>query len=297
MRHLIWYAALTLTLALGGLWIGSTAPPADASAHASQSPAAANAPFDGQIDVGGRTLHLYCTGAGSPTVILEAGYGDDWSNWRLVQPALAPTIRVCSYDRAGIGESEAAPAPRSAADTATDLHALLQNAGLPGPYILVGSSYGGLAVRLYAATYPESVAGLVLVDPLHEDYLDRLEAIAPAQHAALVDLLESIPEGIDFAASAADIRAAGPLPDVPTVIITRGIGDFPPLDPTRATEQLWQELERDLASSIPNARLVVADHSGHTVNRSQPELIVTAIQQVATPTASVPPSMSPGGTS
>lgn len=282
MRHLVRYAAITLTLALAGLWIGSTMSPIASAAQTASSAAASDAPFDGQIDVGGRTLHLYCTGAGSPTVILEAGYGDDWSSWRLVQPALAPTMRVCSYDRAGIGESEPAPAPRSAADTVADLHALLKCAGLPGPYVMVGSSYGGLAVRLYAATYPESIAGIVLVDPVHEDYLDRLAQIAPAQHAALVSLLASIPEEIDFVASAAEIRAAGPLPNVPTVVITRGIGDFPPLDPTLATEQLWQDLEQDLVGSIPNARLVVADHSGHTVNRSQPEIIVTVIQEVIT---------------
>ncbi|HWZ18995.1 MAG TPA: alpha/beta hydrolase, partial [Ktedonobacteraceae bacterium] len=124
------------------------------------------------IDVGGYRLHLYCTGAvypGSPTVILEAGLGGTSLEWSKVQPGVASFTHVCSYDRAGHGWSDMGPLPRTDKRIVTELHTLLARAGVPGPYVLVGHSSGGLIMRLYASTYLEQVAGLVLVDSAHED--------------------------------------------------------------------------------------------------------------------------------
>jgi pimeloyl-ACP methyl ester carboxylesterase len=123
-------------------------------------------PAPGQlVDVGGFRMHLDCVGAGSPTVVLDAGLGG-WSlDWALVQPEIAPATRVCSYDRAGMGWSESSPNPRDAEHEVAELHALLTNGGVSGPFLLVGHSNGGLRTVLYAATYPDDVAGLVLVDP------------------------------------------------------------------------------------------------------------------------------------
>lgn len=125
------------------------------------------------VDVGGYRLHLYCMGkAGqSPTVILEAGLGSTYLDWSRVQPEVAAFAHVCSYDRAGLGWSEGGTSPRSCSQMVTDLHTLLVNAHIPGPYILVAHSFGGLIVRLYADMYPQEVAGLVLVDTSHEDQL------------------------------------------------------------------------------------------------------------------------------
>ena len=119
------------------------------------------------IDVGGYSLHLNCTGQnaeGQPTVILEPGLGATSSVWAWIQPEVAKTTRVCAYDRAGMGWSDPGPAPRDAQHIATELHTLLQNAQTPGPYVLVGWSYGGLYVRSYANQYHDEVAGLVLLD-------------------------------------------------------------------------------------------------------------------------------------
>jgi pimeloyl-ACP methyl ester carboxylesterase len=121
------------------------------------------------IDIGGRKLHLYCVGEGLPPVILEAGAGWGMTAWRQIQPALAQTTQVCSYDRAGYGWSDAGPLPRSGSQISTDLHMLLQQAGVPAPRVVVGHSIGGLYVRHYAATYPSEVSGMVLVDSSHED--------------------------------------------------------------------------------------------------------------------------------
>ena len=124
------------------------------------------------IDVGGYRLHLYCTGtshSGSPTVILEAGGGGGSVGWSKIQPGVASFTRVCSYDRAGYGWSDNGPLPRTAGRIVTELHTLLTRAAVPGPYVLVGHSFGGLIVRLYAYRYPQQVAGLVLVDSISEE--------------------------------------------------------------------------------------------------------------------------------
>jgi pimeloyl-ACP methyl ester carboxylesterase len=122
-------------------------------------------PMPGQlIDVGGHRLHLYCTGSGSPTVVLEPGLGESSSVMGWIAPAVARDTRVCLYDRAGRGWSEAADGPQDAAKTAADLHTLLERAHVPGPYVLAGHSFGGLYILSFAANYPDQVAGMVLLD-------------------------------------------------------------------------------------------------------------------------------------
>lgn len=126
-------------------------------------------PAPGQlVDVGGYKLHIHCVGQGSPTVILEAGMGDYSLTWAYVQPEIAKSTRVCSYDRATLGWSEASPYPRTANPQVEELHKLLVNANIQGPYVLVGHSLGGMLVRMYAHNYPDEVIGMVLVDSMHE---------------------------------------------------------------------------------------------------------------------------------
>ena len=122
------------------------------------------------VDVGGFRMHLVCEGEGSPAVILDAGAADPWTTWFRVQPEIARVTRVCSYDRAGIGYSDPGPLPRSRRRTVEELRTLLARAGVPPPYVLVGHSFGGLNVRLYASLHPEDVAGLVLEESAHEDH-------------------------------------------------------------------------------------------------------------------------------
>ena len=127
-------------------------------------------PAPGQlVDVGGYKMHINCVGQGSPTVILEAGLGDSSLIWTYVQPEIAKTNRVCSYDRAGYGWSDAGPYPRTALNEVQELHTLLANANLTGPFVMVGHSLGGVNVRVYAHQHPDEVAGMVLVDSAHED--------------------------------------------------------------------------------------------------------------------------------
>jgi pimeloyl-ACP methyl ester carboxylesterase len=122
-------------------------------------------PMAGQlVDVGGHRLHLQCTGTGSPTVVLQPGGGDMSSVMGWIAPAVAAHTRVCVYDSAGRGWSDQSEATQDGSQMMTDLHTLLRRSGVPGPYVLAGHSFGGLYVRIFAAQYPDEVAGLVLID-------------------------------------------------------------------------------------------------------------------------------------
>ena len=187
---------VSLSTCLVLLFVPLVAALAPAAAHA-----AASADFAGLVDIGGgRKMYLECRGAGSPTVVLVAGLkasAEDWSiagkSATAVFPEVAKFTRVCAYDRPGtpVGEkpsrSDPVEQPTTARDAVADLHALLSAAGEAGPYVLVGHSYGGLVVRLYASTYPEDVSGLVLVDALTEGLRD---AETPEQWAIQRKLME-----------------------------------------------------------------------------------------------------------
>lgn len=157
---LLWLGAglaTLLGLALVGYIYEPLAEAADAKAY----------PPPGQlVDVGGYRLHINCIGTGSPTVIIDAGLGDWSTGWGYVQQEVAKSTQVCTYDRAGWGWSEAGPLPRDAAQFAKELHTLLQNANIPGPYVMVGHSLGGLGVRVFVHDYAPEIAGVVLIDSM-----------------------------------------------------------------------------------------------------------------------------------
>ena len=138
-------------------------------------------PAPGQIvDAGGFKMHVHCTGQGSPTVILVNGLDDFSITWSLVQPEIAKTTRVCSYDRAGLGWSEASPSPRTSGNMVKELHALLVNAKIEAPYVFVGHSFGGAFVQLYVHNYPDEVVGLALVDSASTEMFSRVPAWSKA---------------------------------------------------------------------------------------------------------------------
>jgi pimeloyl-ACP methyl ester carboxylesterase len=262
-------------------------------------------PYTGAFDVGrGRTLFLTCSGSGSPTVILEAGAGGGANAWTKVQPEVAPVARVCSYDRANIpgGASDPAPKPRTAGDVVEDLHAALTAAGVPGPFVLVGHSDGGLFVRLYASRYPDEVVGMVLVDAVSEELdasglllLKELlsqdqwrgyqAALEQQAHAPFVNRVDD--EQVDIAASSAEMRATladSPLRPMPLFVLTHGVPDPPspgePPEFARAKERVWQELQQQLAQLVPNAKHLVVRDSGHIIQEERPDVVIDAIRRV-----------------
>ena len=159
-------------------------------------------------------------------MIIEAGMGEpgvESGSWRTVVDEISKTNRVCLYDRAGLGKSDPAPKlPRTSQDVANDLNALLTNAGVPGPYLLVGHSYGGLHVRMFASQFPDKVIGMVLVDSAHPDQDERWLAALPAPAPNETESIQmarqflvgradpaSNPEQIDPKASEAQVRRLG----------------------------------------------------------------------------------------
>ncbi|MGA8029823.1 MAG: alpha/beta fold hydrolase [Bryobacteraceae bacterium] len=136
------------------------------------------------VDVGGRSLNIYCSGEGSPTVILESNWGEPGYRWVAIQRHIAKFTRACWYDRAGYGWSDPGPFPHHSDSAARDLHALLTGAGISPPYVLVGNGMGAFHVRVYRGFYPSEVAGMVLVDPMCEDMTihihNHIEAFRPA---------------------------------------------------------------------------------------------------------------------
>ena len=161
-------------LALAGL---TAAALAGAAPGAPTVASEAGSPPGRLVDVGPHRLHIHCTGRGSPAVVFESGLGGTWLDWARVQPEVSRFTRACSYDRAGYGWSERGPEPRDASRIAGELDRLLDNANVPPPYVLVGHSFGGLAVRLLAARKERhAVSGLVLVDAAHEHQFRRMES-------------------------------------------------------------------------------------------------------------------------
>ena len=159
MRHIMVLIVMVLAMPTG---LSSVRVAAQEAASATPEPR-----NTGTFSIGDRSLSLDCLGAGSPTVILDAGQDDGGAPMTALQSALAEDVLTCFYDRAGTGRSDPPPTwPRSAGDVVADLHALLVAAKVPGPYVLVGQSAGGNFVRLYARTYPEEVVGVVAMNPV-----------------------------------------------------------------------------------------------------------------------------------
>jgi pimeloyl-ACP methyl ester carboxylesterase len=231
------------------------------------------------VDVGGRKLALRCQGEGSPTVILEAGLTAGALTWQAVQSEVAEFTRVCSYDRANLGRSDPAEGPRTAQDAADDLSALLSNAQISAPYILVGASFGGHIVRLFAAQHPGEVASIVLVDASHEDQEARMEAVlTPTQLSTLNLSASRNTEQMDLAASDEEVRKTGPLPTVSLVVISAGRNKpVPPGFPANDLNRVWRQLQKDLTRLSDNSVQLFARKSEHDIAIDEPELVVEGI--------------------
>ena len=274
----------------------------------------------GSVDVGGHKLMFYCTGQGSPTVILEAGGGGTDATWGMVQSGGDRDYRVCSYDRANLGRSDKAPKPRTFQDIARDLHTLLANADIGGPYILVGHSMGGMLVRVFRDQYPEEVAGLVLVDSAHPDMGPRLLAALPPESVFESQAIRTWrrflefqgksdgresqnQEGADVQAGNELVKATKPLNDLPLVVISRspdssGFPNMPPLpeETSASLSQIWQGMQRELAGLSTHSTQVIAAHAGHMIPTEEPALVIEAIRTLVNETRSrmgetIPPAL------
>lgn len=275
-------------------------------------------PLGRLVDVDGHAMHIYCTGEGSPTVLLEGGV-PEWSiHWQKVQPELSKSTRVCSYDRAGYGWSEPGPMPRTTEQIVSELHTLLVNAGEHEPFLLVSHSFSGPTSLLYQHEYPNEVVGMVLI----ETWSPELFASMPDEIAQSLPMLQffraTTPLGLvrlmDRAMPLADSLQTQHLPDSMQPIYraayssgmwgtmyeeysaipqnglqTRNLGTLGdlPLIVVRASEraaddypsdEVWDATLQGLADLSTNSKLVVAQNSGHLVQLDQPQWTVDLVR-------------------
>ena len=190
---------------------------------------------DRRIEVGVRSLSLRCTGSGAPTVVLDADWNQTGTSWQALVADSAAHNRVCTYDRAGLGGSDADPVgPRSVQLLVYDLHELLTKAGERGPFILVGRGMSAYTARLYARQHGDEVAGMVLIDPIYIALEPQLLALATPEHKRWWQQPPPRSEAIDFARSAA-IMAAPTAPTSLPIYIVGGVAPSPaklPLAPS-----------------------------------------------------------------
>jgi pimeloyl-ACP methyl ester carboxylesterase len=255
----------------------------------------------------GRRLYLECHGIGTPTVVFDSGLRSRGDFWTLSAqgPGTGPyalvagSTRACFYDRPGTllglgnpSRSDPVPMPRTTGAAALDLHELLTAAGVPGPYVLVGGSTGGLIARQYAAYYPAEVAGLVLVDAISEAVQSGMK---PKQFARYNHRYLQSPgfesrqypylEYVDFYRSFAEIRhKPRPPRRIPILVISNQLGFDQPNGVTagfaRLVNRVWNRAQRYLASLEPGIPHVIASGSGHQISASRPGLVARMVLRV-----------------
>lgn len=246
------------------------------------------------VDLGGYQLNMLSLGEGDVTVVLEAGLGDDLSVWQHVQHEASEFTRVVSYDRAGLGGSEATSSSRSPEQAATELHLLLRKANLSPPYVLVGHAWGGFIVRRFASLYPDEVAGLVLVEPDHEKLGARLRALDEASWSEYIEgqkkFYSLAQEGVQKEFNAflqvmeeeEEVPGLGALPDVPVnIIISLQSKDNPRwVGETKEGKEAKHDLYQAWVDERDHANLTITRGSGSYILIEEPFKVVRMIKNV-----------------
>jgi pimeloyl-ACP methyl ester carboxylesterase len=263
------------------------------------------------VDVGGYRLHINCTGTGGPTVVIDAGLGDWSTMWAWVQPGVAKTTQVCTYDRAGNGWSDAGPLPRNAVQYAKELHTLLQEANIPGPYVLIGHSLGGLSVRVFTDMYPSEVAGVVLIDSMSPRQFPQTSTNTTPQMDSQSHPFTIFPALARIGLVRLLVRPLGLIPHLPPEVekaylsrmvrpsnlqaylgdeshgmpesgrqaeAVKTFGDLPLIVLTARQNNIpgWQEWQTELLQLSSNSQQLFAE-SGHNIEIEQPEAAIAAI--------------------
>jgi pimeloyl-ACP methyl ester carboxylesterase len=222
-------------------------------------------PINGRIDMGGYKLHVNCYGKGDQTVLFESGLGHGSEDWTEIQAEISKVARTFSYDRAGIGNSDATKSRRTSLVQVRALHNLLDKVKVKGPYIIVAHSIGGFNARLFAATYPKEVAGIVFVDSSHENQFVGLRG---NQLKEAKETLEGIEHSFDVILSANEvkkIRDKDALRNKPIVIL-------------KAIQRMSNQ--NDLVTLSNRSKLVLVKDSGHFIHSDKPQVVLDAIKEL-----------------
>jgi pimeloyl-ACP methyl ester carboxylesterase len=258
---------------------------------------------DRAVDVGGHDLHLRCRGTGSPAIVLDTGLGETYRTWEPVIEELARELHVCVYDRAGYGESDAGPFPRSSERVAGELASLLIAADEARSHVLVGHSLGGVHTLIVADTHPELVSGVVAIDPPPPEFVagnafpglaqmaeqQTLELRRQAQqqrddgqagYAAYFDSVASEHEML-LSGSAERYTGLKSLGEIPLIVIGAGLPNPALGDVADEFQSFWVRSNRGLATLSRNGSFVLARDSGHHVHLDSPQIVVDAVRRLA----------------
>jgi len=230
--------------------------------------------------VDGHQVELATAGAGgAATVVFESGLGEDWTHWDEVASEVARHTRIFAYSRPGTGASGPVTTARDPRTIVEELRALLASQGYAPPYLIVGHSMGGAYMELFAKSHPEEVAGTVLVDPRHPDFLDACtgaglpldkcgipESVLSTQSAA------TIAEYHAFAGASDEMRAAGPFGSSPVRVLTATDHPWSP-----AQESLWESMLASLAAEAVDGRQIIVQGAGHHIQLDRPDVVVNTI--------------------
>jgi pimeloyl-ACP methyl ester carboxylesterase len=305
-RRRLGLALLPVIVAACGGTPASIAPsPSPIASIESSSTASASTRLVADVDVGGRTMHLVCVGpidTGEPTILLEAGGGGDVGSWDQIMPAMQSTHRLCAYDRLGLGASDPpAEASRTTADQVADLRALVDVAGVSGPFVIGSHSYGAHVAILFTQAVPDDVAGLLFIEPESPRFsasvreaLPPATAGEPASVAELRDVVEGFetdpsrnPEHILIRTSheeaAAALDAPGPLfGDRPVVVLSAGItpgrASGLPSDLATTVDGLWAAAQQELADESTAGSRETVPGAGHGIQFDRPQAVIDALE-------------------
>ena len=257
------------------------------------------------VNIGFQTMYIDCMGNKSPTVLIDVGIAGSSASWYKIAQTLSNNVRTCLYDRAGYGWSDPGRGERTTATIVHELNLLINKAEIPGPFVLVGHSFGGFTARYLAAKFPRNVVGLVLVDSSHPEQIYRLSSLDKAKQKSLVTgRKNSAPEDFSeferkwyflnssrkatfaqmgelkyFKESAYQVKHSGPIKDIPVAVLSRGIGQLPELNGV-SLENEWQDMQKDLLKLSRNSwHLIVAD-SGHEIHKEAPNHVIENILKV-----------------
>lgn len=230
------------------------------------------------VTVNGHQVEIATAGTGgAATVVFEAGLGEDWTHWDRVASEVASHARIFAYSRPGYGASGPATTPRDPKQIVEELRLLLANLGYEPPYILVGHSFGGTYMELFAKSHPDELVGLVLVDTRHRDFLDtceaaKLDSCGIPESTLALQATSVIAEYRAFPMASGQIRAAGVFGAYPVRVLTATSHPV-----SAARESLWQSMLAALAAEATNGEQIIVQGSGHHIQLDRPEVVVNAI--------------------
>jgi pimeloyl-ACP methyl ester carboxylesterase len=242
---------------------------------------------DELVSVGGARMHVGCTGSGQATVLLIAGFTGDHTDFAGIEPRVTEMSRVCSYDRFGTGTSDPPPTPQTFTTQARVLHDALETLGEPGPFVVVGHSFGGPVAVTFTSLYPSDVHGVLLLDASPPTWNAAACSVADDGSAGADLWVQTCAmqanniEGLDGPAAFAEVATIRSLGEVPMIVATASdhdynADDFDPAAAARLTEA-WFDGQDHWASLSPNSRLISVDNSGHYIQRDQPDLVIEQI--------------------